>query len=163
MNNEQKQYEEEGFVSRKGAGNTWNPKADESVDKVLIGWLLGSKSGVGEFQSAVYQIESINGEKYDVWGDAVLDSSDNGLGGLPDGSYVRIEFLGKQLKKNAKVGSKNSKDYFNNWDVAQNKAKDRRPSFNGGTTTDTARGIPSTATVSNTNNAMPEAPSDLPF
>ena len=45
--------------------------------------------------------------------------------------HVRIEFLGRKLKKDRPAGSTKNADYFNNWEVKDIPAKAIKPEFQG--------------------------------
>lgn len=134
MKNQHEEDEFAGAQSRSAQGVTWNPKDEtKGHEKSLIGWITKISHEVGQYNSDVYQIEDKNGELWSVWADTVL-ASEQGLGGLPVGAYVKIDFLGPKLKKNAPQGSKKSTDYFNNWAVTPLPSKYRKPGFDGGAT-----------------------------
>jgi len=75
------------------SGSTWNP--DEQ--KVIFGTYKSMKSDVGPNHSNVYIIqEDDKDETTSVWGSTVLDGR---FEEIPQGSRVKIEFLGREKGK----------------------------------------------------------------
>lgn len=163
MKNQHEEDEFAGAQSRSAVGTTWNPKDEtKGHDKVLVGWITKISHEVGQYNSDVYNIEDKNGELWTVWADTVL-ASEQGLGGLPVGAYVKIEFLGLKLKKNATAGSKKSTDYFNNWAVTPLPSKYRKPEFDGSSTQEEVKETPVAKTQAVSVPTIEAPDSDLPF
>ena len=114
------------FKSTKGSGVVWNPKVDASgnertkatEDDILDGYYVNRKDGVGQHGSTVFSIQKDDGETVDVWGDTVL-TSEMSKPEVRIGSYVRLQWHGRKLKKSfdkpgVKITDKNS---FHNWEV----------------------------------------------
>lgn len=116
------------WKSTKGSGNIWNPKKDEhgndvytaSENDFIDGYYSGVKHDVGPHSSNVYTLTSKDtGEDTEIWGDTVLNES---LKNIRMGTYIRVQYLGRKLKKNfdkpgVKITDKNS---YSNWEVFVN-------------------------------------------
>lgn len=120
------------WESSKGSGEVWNPKKDADGNQIfkpingndhLDGYLISQKDDIGEHKSTVYTFEDKDtGKRVDVWGDIVLDKE---LAVIRKGTYIRIQWHGRQFKKAfANSGPKvlfTSTNSFNNWEVFTNK------------------------------------------
>lgn len=76
---------------------------DKDATRVLEGKLVKIETNVGPNESTLYTIKKDDNEEVKVWGSTVLD--DRFLG-IPEGTYVRVNYEG--LKK-----GKNGKSYHN--------------------------------------------------
>lgn len=120
------------WKSNKGSGKVWNPKKDDDGNQLfkpingndhLDGYLVGQKDNIGDNEATVYTFQDKDtGEDIDVWGDIVLNKE---LASIRKGTYVRIQWHGRQFKKAfANSGPKvqfTPQNSFNNWEVFTNK------------------------------------------
>jgi hypothetical protein len=77
------------------SGNVWDKASP------LEGKFVKAEQDVGPNKSKMYTIETEDGE-VKVWGSAVLDDK---LMGVPQGTYVKLEYEGKKKGKNAEYNS----------------------------------------------------------
>ena len=73
-------------------GETWNLKEAKEGDE-MIGVFTGKDENVGENNSTVYRIETINGDIRSVWGSTVLDVR---MKNVKEGKEVKIVYKGSK-------------------------------------------------------------------
>ena len=81
----------------------WNFEEDNS--EVFEGVYRSRKENVGQFKSNVYVCEHQLGEKFDIWGNSVLDSN---FEKVKFGDKIKITFLG--MKKSG--GGRHFKNFL---------------------------------------------------
>lgn len=121
------------WESQKNLGETWDPtvdankapRMDATKDDYIDGWYIDMKEQVGQYKSNVYVLEKDNGEQANVWGRTVIDDQ---MKNIPAGSYIRIQWLGRKLKKGSKDKTKaqlRDTDYFQDFEIFRDKSKSR--------------------------------------
>ena len=91
------------------------PTWDFEKNKTIEGAFVGVEENVGPNNSKMYTIETVNGDKLGVWGNAVLDTR---MKNLEIGEEVKIEYLGKEESQKTKGRS------YHNFEVYH-----RKPAF----------------------------------
>ena len=86
MTNKKRNWEEVTLAD----GNVWDKETP------LEGILTKTEQDVGPNKSKMYTVKPDEGEEVKVWGSTVLDDK---LLGVPQGTYVRIEYEGKLKSK----------------------------------------------------------------
>jgi hypothetical protein len=112
-----------------GSGKVWNPKVMENGAPAIIdpnnppfieGYFVNTEENVGKHNSTVYVIHTVeeNGsfdEKMSIWGDTVLSDK---LQRTPIGSFVKIQYGGRLLKKGVPAGTyPNQTNSYHSWEV----------------------------------------------
>lgn len=111
------------FKSKSELGEVWDPKknpdgtprfvAEES--DYLDGLYMDRKTGIGQYNSTVHNIQDDNGKLWAIWGDTVLNKE---MEKYKFGTYMRIKFEGRKGKKDNKPGVVlNDKNSFWHWNV----------------------------------------------
>ncbi len=86
-------------------GDAW----DFEENDTLIGVFVGKEENVGENQSMLYEIETKDGRRVNVWGSTILDTR---LKNIEIGEEVKIVFLGREKSKKRKDTEYKNYDVF---------------------------------------------------
>ena len=90
---------------------SWQPDEPESVAGTLLA-VSATKSDHHDRPIPVWKVKKQDGEDIRIAGFRSVLEREMNEADAEVGDLVAVKFFGKMLKKDAKVGSKNTKDYF---------------------------------------------------